>query len=523
MIKTLRLSFALKNTYRVNSILYSLKQIPLVKRLLPDRLYEVRGLKYLAYVLAGLWEVATIFVGKFFYFLLMVCGVGVLYETAPTDGVFLHILFCLTLIGAFFNTHLFNPTRDKYYAIMLLRMDARAYTLSNYGYALAKVVVGFLPMALLFGMQRGVPWWACLLLPPAVAGAKVAVGAYYLWQYRKKGEVNNENQLTRFDWLAMGFLLLAAYGLPAVGFVAPWGVYLAGFGVLLLAGAVGSRTVCAFGDYRAVNQELLAKMLHQMDDLKGAAKKAAEKSISADTSIISRRNGFAYLNDLFIQRHQKILWKATKRIAEVIVLLFLAALAAVRLVPEAAKVFNEILLSWLPYFTFIMYSLNRGTGFTRALFMNCDHCLLTYGFFKEPKSILALFRIRLWEIIKINAVPAALLGVGLAVLLYASGGTGNPLDYVVLVVTILSLSVFFSIHYLTIYYLLQPYNAGTELKSATYQLVMAGTYLVCFLMMNLRLPILFFGISCIAFCVLYSLVACGLVYRLAPKTFRLRA
>ena len=144
MIKTLRLSFALKNTYRVNSILYSLKQIPLVKRLLPDRLYEVRGLKYLAYVLAGLWEVATIFVGKFFYFLLMVCGVGVLYETAPTDGVFLHILFCLTLIGAFFNTHLFNPTRDKYYAIMLLRMDARAYTLSNYGYALAKVVVGFL-------------------------------------------------------------------------------------------------------------------------------------------------------------------------------------------------------------------------------------------------------------------------------------------------------------------------------------------------------------------------------------------
>ena len=127
------------------------------------------------------------------------------------------------------------------------------------------------------------------------------------------------------------------------------------------------------------------------------------------------------------------------------------------------------------------------------------------------------------EIIKINAVPALTLGGGLALLLYASGGTENPLDYAVLVVTILALSVFFSIHYLTIYYLLQPYNAGTELKSGTYSLVMMGTYLVCFFLMNVRLPILVFGLGCIAFCLIYSVVACVLVYRLAPKTFRIRA
>ena len=32
MLKTLRISFALKNTYRVNGILHSLKQIPLLKQ-----------------------------------------------------------------------------------------------------------------------------------------------------------------------------------------------------------------------------------------------------------------------------------------------------------------------------------------------------------------------------------------------------------------------------------------------------------------------------------------------------------
>ena len=80
----------------------------------------------------------------------------------------------------------------------------------------------------------------------------------------------------------------------------------------------------------------------------------------------------------------------------------------------------------------------------------------------------------------------------------------------------------FRSHYLTIYYLIQPYNAATELKSGTYSLVMMGTYVVCFVLMQVRLPILVFGLACIAFCVIYCAVACVLVYRMAPRTFRLR-
>ena len=131
MLKTLRISFALKNTYRVNGILHSLKQIPLLKRVLPDRLYQVRGLKIFANVLSVLWEIVSIFLGKLLYFLTMVCGVGLLYERAPAGLGFLHILLFLTLIGSYMNTSLFNPTRDKYYAMILLRMNARSYTLAK--------------------------------------------------------------------------------------------------------------------------------------------------------------------------------------------------------------------------------------------------------------------------------------------------------------------------------------------------------------------------------------------------------
>jgi len=170
MNKTFRISFSLKNTYRVNGILFSLKQIPLLKRLLPETLYQARGLKIFANILSALWEFVSVFLGKFLYFVTMVCGIGILYQTLPKNAVFLHILLFLTVIGSFANTHLFNPTKDKYYAMILMRMDAREYTLANYIYSILKVALGFLPFTILFGMDRGVPLWVCLLLPLASQG-----------------------------------------------------------------------------------------------------------------------------------------------------------------------------------------------------------------------------------------------------------------------------------------------------------------------------------------------------------------
>jgi len=169
MNKTLKTSFALKNTYRVNGILFSLKQIPILKKILPATLYQVKGLKYFANVISVIWEALSTFLGKFLYFLTMVCGIGILYEKVPANQAFLHILLFLTIIGSFANTHLFNPTKDKYYAMFLMRMDAREYTLVNYLYAMIKVVVGFLPFTLLFGKNSGVPVWFCLLLPLCIA------------------------------------------------------------------------------------------------------------------------------------------------------------------------------------------------------------------------------------------------------------------------------------------------------------------------------------------------------------------
>lgn len=402
MNKTLKISFSLKNTYRVNGVLFSLKQIPLVKRLLPATLYQVKGLKIFANILSVLWEIVSVFLGKFLYFITMVCGIGILYNGLPENEVFLHILLILTVIGSFVNTHLFNPTKDKYYAMILMKMDARKYTLVNYFYSILKVVVGFLPFTILFGMDRGVPLWFCLLLPLCIAGMKLFAAAVTLWDYEKRGFGYNENKLSKYVWCCIALLLAAAYAPPAFGFALPAVVPMVIFLACIPLGMASITRLTTFRDYYAINKELSAGLTNQMDSTAQTKliKQANEKKISADTSISSNRKGFEYLNELFIKRHKKILWNSTKKISYVCAFLVAAVLAGVYLLPEEKTVINEIVMTWLPYFVFIMYAINRGTNFTQALFMNCDHSLLTYSFYKQPSFILRLFQIRLREIMK---------------------------------------------------------------------------------------------------------------------------
>ncbi len=81
------------------------------------------------------------------------------------------------------------------------------------------------------------------------------------------------------------------------------------------------------------------------------------------------------------------------------------------------------------------------------------------------------------------------------------------LVYPIVLLCILATSAFFSIHYLTCYYLLQPYNEATGTKSSTYGVVMGITYLVCFAFIYLRMDPIVFGGVMIIFSVLYAVIA----------------
>lgn len=518
-----RISFSLKNTYRVNSIIYSLKQIPLIKKLLPASLYQNRGLKIFANIIAIIWEILSTFLGKALYVFTMVFGPVLLFAHLPSNSLFIHVLFFLTLAGAYTNTYLFNPTKDKYYAIFLLNMNAKTYGIANYIYQMVKLVVGFLPFTIIAGNLAGVPLGVSLLCPVFIAAAKLIYAAFQLKRYEKTGDPTNENALKKAGWIGVGVLFAAAYGLPAISIVLPlWLAVAMGLAFILL-GLCSLRVIVTFKDYRPMYQLILAQNAQVLENAKQNTAKSARGYISQDGGITSSRKGFEYFNELFIKRHRKILWGPVKKITLVSLGVIALVILVIMINPSVKGKANEILLSFLPYSLLLMYGINRGTSFTLALFMNCDHSMLTYPFYKKPRDILRLFAIRLREIVKVNLLPAGVIGIGISIILYVSRGGADSSYYYIIPISFLAMSVFFSVHYLVLYYLLQPYNAGTEMKSSLYSIVVAATYGVVYGLSSSRFtytPLI--GLIIIGFCLLYCLVACIGVYYLAPKTFKLR-
>ncbi|MBE5884621.1 MAG: hypothetical protein E7291_09485 [Lachnospiraceae bacterium] len=521
MYKTLQISFALKNTYRVNSILYALKQIPLLGKLFPETLYSVKELKIFANILSALWEVVLAFGGKLLYFLIFFGIAQGIPEARGREG-FLHILVCLTVIGSFVNVYMFEPDRDKYYAVILMRMNAAEYALVNYGYAMLKVLLGFGVLGTLFGLSSGLSVTQCLLIPFFVAGMKTSVVAWRLRRYEKTGISPGENGKDVKSWIAIIVLLAAAYGLPLAGIVLSEAVSI-GFMILgIVIGIMSVNKLLRFSRYREVYRRILVDPERQKEIVMQAITEQSRNVITTGTNIVSKRAGFEYLNELFVKRHQRILWNSAIKVAITCVVMFFTLILTFYVEPSTKATANEVILTFLPSFVIVMYAINRGPGFTRALFVNCDHSLLTYSFYKQPRSILRLFQLRLWELIKINLLPAVVIGLSLAALLWVSGGTLQSMNYLVLIVAIPCMSIFFSVHNLTIYYLLQPYNAGTEIKSATYQIVTSLTYLGSLFVMDIKLSTLQFGVMTIVFCAGYCVVASILIYLLAPRTFKIR-
>ena len=524
MVKSFWLSLRLRNAYRVNSIIYSLKQLPLIKKILPDRLYKNKGIKILGNIISIFLEILNIFLGKLLYLWLMIFSFLSVYETKSNE-TFLHLFFFLTLAGALLNTYMFNPTKDKYYAMILMNMDARKYTLSNYIYAMVKTFLGFLPFTLLFSFLVGVPLWLSIILPLLVCAAKVNMAAINLRKYRQERKVINENNPPKSYWLLVLVLLLCAYGLPFLKITITETIFLVLLIIILGVSILAWWQIWNFSYFRKIYKELLANnsiYIKNVNVKTEVAKASSLKNIQYNEKFTSNKSGFAYFHDLFVKRHRKILTLAIKK--QAIVLLFLFGLAVIALLinKNLHQEINNLLLTYLPYFVFIMYLLNRGQTVTNAMFLNCDHSMLTYRFYRTPKVILGIFKERLKTLIFLNLIPASIIGIALPVLLFMTGGTTNPLNYVVLFVSIISMSIFFSVHYLVMYYLLQPYNVETEMKSSTYSVVQFLTYFVCYAMIDLHLPTLYFGACLILFCVLYSFLSLFIAYRLAPKTFKLR-
>ncbi len=521
MINTFVDAFLVKNAYNTNQFIYALQRLPLVGKLISNKLYGKNILKVISVIVAVFVQLVKVFGYKLLYIFCFITLPLGLFNNTSSDLI-MHIYLFLALIGCFTNTEIFNPTKDKYYNIVLLKMDAKKLAIVNFLYFLITTWLGQLVALILL---TNIMWYDALLLVNMLVFLKVIAISIYIFRIKKTNEVINENKPKSW-FVYIGLILIGlifSYVVPYFGFVIPYYVFYLLVFVGLILFLVNIKNIFSFDGYQRLYKRLLINDNFVLNTSESnALQKNTLKQITLDVNITSNKEGYAYFHELFVKRHRKILGDSAKMTTIFIIFVFVIFLF-LTLINDGIRVgVNNFILLFLPYLLFIMYFINTGKSITNAMFMNCDHSMLTYRFYRNPKVILSLFKERLKTIIIINLIPTLVLAFSLCILLLVSGGTDNVINYLIILMAVLSMSIFFSVHYLVLYYLLQPYSIGMQMKSATYNVITIITYWACYYIAQIRVSSFIFGLIMILFAIVYTIISLILVYFHAPKTFRLR-
>lgn len=256
-----------------------------------------------------------------------------------------------------------------------------------------------------------------------------------------------------------------------------------------------------------------------------------EKDLETSNSYIGKGiKGYKLLNETFFQRHRRIMLNPIQiktLILGVILLLILTIRYWIFFInPELTKDeitanINSLIIDTLPgVVPFATYFIFFQESMTRTMFINCDEALMQYGFYRRPKDLLEMFRLRVKKLLIWNGIPLLTSIIWLILMKFVYNI--ETTYALVISLQIISLWVFFTVHTLFIYYLFQPYNDHYEMKHPIYKVINFIVYFISYLSFNMRLSGEWVAPAFIGVAVIYSIVALILVYRLAPKTFKVR-
>ena len=160
---------------------------------------------------------------------------------------------------------------------------------------------------------------------------------------------------------------------------------------------------------------------------------------------------------------------------------------------------------------------------TQAFFINCDNSLMTFSFFKQRDKIIKLFDIRLIQLCKFNIVPAIVCGVAVNLVLFYTGGQDYPFQYLLTFVIVAALSVIESVSSLALYYLFQPFTTTVNVKGGAYMAarIILGVIAVHIFWIPVN-SLLLAGVL-VVFTAVYVFILRKLVYKKAPKTWKVKA
>ena len=538
MINTFRQSFRIRASISCNRLIFWLRRLPLAGRHIPAGLYADVNLKHTLVLLVEIFLTLSAFVGKFLY-LGLCCLLPAALAYGGLSGaiwpLFVQILFCLSFVaGCFLPSSLLEATLIKYTCVRQMGMNARAYLLSNLAWNHLLYLLSFPPALMTAAWLMGQSPWAGLVLSLELAALRVVGEAFHLAIYRGSRVV-----LCKSSWYILilaGLALAGAYIpclIPAALDLDRVLCHPVTLAVLLLAALPALALVLRYPSYRAlVNDTCKAELVSTAAARQKAAQAAfrdvqlrdSDLSAGADDRRLDRLRGYDYLNALFFRRHRRLLVRPVR--VELILVGIALAVGLVGCVLFRAELAFALsgIGSFLPALVFLMYLMGNSLGqrICKAMFYNCDISLLRYGWYRQRGVVLRNFWVRLRRVAGLNLLVAGALCLTTLVLVVASGARPALGELWAFLLCLLCLAVLFSVHPLFMYYIFQPYTTQLAMKNPFFGILNWVMYAVCYLCLRIDQPPQGFTRLVLCVTLLYIAVALLLVWRRAPKTFRVK-
>lgn len=535
MIKTMIQMLRISTSIITNQFIYYFKRIPLLGKILPDRSYSFGDIKTFIAVVVAVFKVLINLLGKAAYVAVML--VLPIYFEIPKElmpGLFVNELFFLSMLfGPIAKAVIPRNTMNRYVCIKLMKMPANRYACTRMLLTHAGDGLLFLPCICVAGVFCGIPVWQGCLLTALVFVFRILMEGAFLYVFRKTKRNLAVNM--PFQWIMIILCLAGAY-LPVLlktsVFTNTILLHFAVVILLLVAGAACLRYLLRYRDYSQITNATI-----NLDQLTMTNAKAIAKTRFADVTlkekdftpeaVISKKaeskKGYQYLNEIFFQRHSRMLVKPVLIRLAVILAVFVGGILFVLIKPTLAAEIGQGLIHMLPAFVFVMYFISlTGERICRAMFNNCDISLLRYSYYRDKNVILTNFKIRLIKILKVNLIPAVAICLSLFIFVTAAGIDWPLNEMLPFNLSILCLSVFFSVHHLFLYYVFQPYTSDLNMKNPLFNIINSVVYLACFVCLQIDSVPKSFALIVLAATTLYIAVALLLVYRFAPKNFRVK-
>lgn len=505
-------------------MIYYLRKIPLLKRIIPAHLYgndEINNVVHvLGYLIRG---VSALFIQAVF---LLVCIImpGVNRGWTQTNNMMFFVFF-MTLFAAFFNTPLFSVSTRTYYAVTLLRVDANQYAILELTKLFIKKGILSFFIFLICGFM-GYDWYYCILYPIFYISCKTIVGFILVKLYDRKGVLYYDKWYFTTGAIVLMFVSIAL----SIFVKSRWGIYISDIYFIILAILSLPITYWCYQQllktqsFKHIYKEKLVweKLILKDDDEVERLKKSAANSFQFEANVDASKKGFAYLNSVFFTRHKKILLTSAKKLALGYIGAVVVIVIVLNIWPEFKINVYEVINLQATSVLAVMYYTNRGSKIVQAMFVNCDRSMLRYRFYREPATILALFIQRLKTVAYVNLIPSLAISIGLCVVFAISAPVIEWYYLGLIFIAINGLSLFFSVHHLVLYYLLQPYDETLQARGHLYNFIHYGAYVLCYQAFRIQVGLSLFTILTTLFCIVYICVALLLVFRFAPKTFKIR-